>query len=82
MYRINKKVHVLVHWKKGENQSVLLQFRKDMFDICYLSDMVDMEKFRFCIQKYIYVDTTIGINDADEIRKRFVKKKYLTHSYI
>ena len=26
---------------------------KDIFDICYLSDMVDMNKLRFCIQKYI-----------------------------
>lgn len=41
-----------------------------IFDICYLSDMVDMEKLRFCIQKYIYADTTIDVNDADEIRKR------------
>ena len=32
--------------------------------------MVDMEKLRFCIQKYIYADTTIDVNDADEIRKR------------
>lgn len=43
---------------------------KDVFDIYYLSDMVDMEKLRFCIQKYIYADTTIDVNDADEIRKR------------
>ena len=35
-----------------------------------LHDMVDMEKLRFCIQKYIYADTTIDVNDADEIRKR------------
>ena len=31
---------------------------------------LDMEKLRFCIQKYIYADTTIDVNDADEIRKR------------
>lgn len=43
---------------------------KDVFDICYLSDMVDMEKLRFCIQKYIYADITIDVNDADDIRKR------------
>ena len=43
---------------------------KDIFDICYLSDMVDMEKLRFCIQKYIYADTTIDVNDADEMRRR------------
>lgn len=43
---------------------------KDVFDICYLSDVVDIEKLRFCIQKYIYADATIDVNDATEIRKR------------
>lgn len=43
---------------------------KDIFDICYLSDFANMEKLRFCIQKYIYVDNTIDVNDADEIRRR------------
>jgi len=43
---------------------------KDVFDICYLSDLADMEKLRFCIQKYIYADTTIDVNDSDEIRRR------------
>ncbi len=43
---------------------------KDVFDICYLSDLADMEKLRFCIQKYIYADTTIDVNDTDEIRRR------------
>lgn len=43
---------------------------KDVFDICYLSDMVDMEKIRRCIQKYIYSDITIDVNDSDQIKKR------------
>lgn len=43
---------------------------KDVFDICYLSDLADVDKLRFCIQKYIYADTTIDVNDAAEIRKR------------
>lgn len=43
---------------------------KDVFDICYLSDLADMGKLRFCIQKYIYADTTIDVNDNVEIRKR------------
>lgn len=43
---------------------------KDVFDICYLSDFVDAQKLTFCIQKYIYADTTIDVNDADEIKKR------------
>lgn len=43
---------------------------KDVFDICYLSDFVDMEKLRFCIKKYIYADATIDVNDEAEIKKR------------
>jgi len=41
-----------------------------VFDICYLSDLADMEKLRFCIQKYIYADATIDVNGAAEIRRR------------
>ena len=43
---------------------------KDMFDICYLSDSVDMEKLRYCIQTYIFADSTIAVSDFLEIRKR------------
>jgi len=43
---------------------------KDIFDIYYLLDSTDLQKLRFCIEKYIYADTTIDVNDAVEIRKR------------
>lgn len=43
---------------------------KDIFDICYLSDTVEMEKLRYCIQKYIFNDPTISVSDTEEIRKR------------
>ena len=43
---------------------------KDMFDICYLSDSVDMEKLRYCIQTYIFADSTIAVSDFSEIQKR------------
>lgn len=43
---------------------------KDVFDICYLADLVDIQKLKICIQKYIYAYATIGVYDADEIRKR------------
>ena len=43
---------------------------KDMFDICYLSDTVDMEMLRKCVQKYIFEDETIDVRDTEEIRKR------------
>lgn len=43
---------------------------KDVFDICYLSDTVDMEQLRQCIETYIFKDVTIGVSDVKEIRKR------------
>lgn len=43
---------------------------KDVFDICYLSDAVDMEMLRTCIQKYIFMDKTIDVSDVGEIKKR------------
>lgn len=43
---------------------------KDVFDICYLSDTVDMEMLRKCVQKYIFEDETISVRDTGEIRKR------------
>ena len=46
---------------------------KDVFDICYLSDSVDMEKLRTCIKKYIFMDKTIYVSDFDEIKKRAVQ---------
>lgn len=53
---------------------------KDVFDIYYLLDSVDLQKLRFCIEKYIYADATIDVNDAVEIRKRaeriFTNKTY------
>jgi len=43
---------------------------KDVFDICYLSDTVDMEQLRQCLHRYIFGDTTLGVSDIEEIRKR------------
>lgn len=43
---------------------------KDVFDICYLSDFVDMEQFHRCIQRYIISDVTLGVSDVEEIKKR------------
>lgn len=43
---------------------------KDVFDICYLSDMVDLDKLRHCIRTYIFDDSTISVDDYAEIRKR------------
>lgn len=43
---------------------------KDVFDICYLSDGADKDKLRKYIQKYIYEDATLPVEDAGEIARR------------
>lgn len=43
---------------------------KDIFDICYLSDNVDMEKLRCCIETYIFHDSTLNIEDFEGMRSR------------
>lgn len=44
---------------------------KDIFDICYLSDDIDMEKLRCCIKNYIFNDPTLNVDNFEEIQKRF-----------
>lgn len=53
---------------------------KDVFDICYLADLVDIHKLKICVQKYIYSDTTIGVYDSEEIRKR-AKRIFTSSTY-
>lgn len=43
---------------------------KDVFDICYLSDLVDRKKLQQCIEKYILSDATLDVVAVDEIKKR------------
>ena len=46
---------------------------KDVFDICYLSDKINLDKLRQCIKKYIFEDATLNIHNYDEIHKRAEK---------
>lgn len=55
---------------------------KDVFDICYLSDLVKMDKLTDCIKKYIIQDETLrSITKMDDIILRvervFTSKDYL-----
>lgn len=43
---------------------------KDVFDICYLSESVDKDKMKKCIQKYIYEDASLPVEDINEIIRR------------
>lgn len=54
---------------------------KDVFDICYLSDTVDMDMLRKCIQKYIFEDETINVYDTEEIYKR-LERIFTSSTYI
>lgn len=43
---------------------------KDVFDSCYLSDLVDRNQLQQCLEKYILSDVTLGVATVDEIKKR------------
>lgn len=43
---------------------------KDVFDICYLSEGADKNKIREYIQKYIYDDPSLPVEDISEIIRR------------
>lgn len=43
---------------------------KDIFDICFLSDIVDIEKLKICIQQYIFNDESLHVFTYDDIAKR------------
>ena len=43
---------------------------KDVFDICYLSESADKDKMRNYIQRYIFEDASLPVEDINEIIKR------------
>jgi len=54
---------------------------KDVFDIYYLKDTADLDKLRYCIKRYIFEDTTLAVNNVDDIISRlemvFADKSYI-----
>lgn len=55
---------------------------KDVFDICYLSERVNMEQLKDCIKKYIFDDITLRnvstMNDVESrIERMFTNPTYL-----
>ena len=54
---------------------------KDVFDICYLSGQVNMEKLKDCIRKYIFEDETLrNVSDMDAIIRR-IKRMFSDPDY-
>ena len=43
---------------------------KDIFDMCYLIDKLDVNKLQYCLKKYIYDDEGMKENNIDDIIKR------------
>lgn len=54
----------------GVHKNLDIEQEEYCFDICYLSDSADKDKLRECIQKYIYGDATLPVEDAEEIVRR------------
>lgn len=54
---------------------------KDVFDLCYLSDCMDIERLLKCIHTYILDDPGMFENDLDDIRRR-VKKVFNDRDFV
>ena len=54
---------------------------KDVFDICYLSELVDPQKLKICFEYYIYRDEGMKENSLDDVIKR-VEKTFGNKNYI
>lgn len=56
---------------------------KDVFDICYLSDLIDRTKLKLCFKYYIYDDAGMRENNINDIIRRvertFRDKAYLSN---
>ncbi len=55
---------------------------KDVFDICYLSEQVDMEQLKYCIQKYIFNDPTLrNVSDMNDVVRR-IERMFTNSGYL
>ena len=43
---------------------------RDVFDICYLSERADKEKLLYCMEKYIFEDKTLSVNNMTDVTLR------------
>lgn len=46
---------------------------KDIYDLCYLTDHVDISRLRECITNYIYNDPQMRENDINAVRSRITR---------
>ena len=56
---------------------------KDIFDIMYLKDLVEIDELKNCLVSYIYTDVGMRENDIFDVRKRlqfvFDNKRYIAN---
>ena len=43
---------------------------RDVFDICYLSERADKKKLLYCMEKYIFEDNTLSVNNMTDVTLR------------
>ena len=55
---------------------------KDVFDICYLSERVNMDQLRECIEKYIFEDETLrNVSDMKAVIRR-IERMFKNPAYL
>lgn len=55
---------------------------KDVYDICYLSDRVNMHQLKDCIQKYIFDDSTLrNVSDTNAVITR-IERMFTNPDYL
>ena len=55
---------------------------KDVFDICYLSERVNMDQLRECIKKYIFEDETLrNVSDMKAVIRR-IERMFKNPAYL
>ena len=54
---------------------------KDIFDMCYLSDMVNRDKMMNCLDTFIFNDSGMRENNMQDIRRR-VRNTFGSSRYV
>ena len=55
---------------------------KDVFDICYLSERVNLDQLRECIEKYIFEDETLrNVSDMKAVIRR-IERMFTDPAYL
>lgn len=79
---MNSKEQIIIEKTKSLLRFLTRNTRyKDVFDIYYLKDTVNIEKIQYCIGKYIYEDDTIAVNNIEDVISR-LERTFSDKTYI